>query len=108
MKTRRKTSAGRSKGRRDTKSARVEIRLTPRQKDLLQRASALRGLTLSGYMAESAVTAAREELDQQYRIELNAAESARLAEILLNPPGPSQAAIEMVRDYRRGVRRPGF
>jgi uncharacterized protein (DUF1778 family) len=108
MKTKPKTSARRSKGKRATKSARVDIRLTVRQREILERASGILGKSLSGYVADSAVAAAYEEIERERRIELNAEQSRLLADALLNPRGPSEELIDAARDYKAGRRRAGF
>jgi uncharacterized protein (DUF1778 family) len=108
MKTSRKMTRTKRDGRRAIRSARIELRLTPEQKRLIERASMLQGKTVSSYMADSAVSMAREELEQEHRIELSAEDSLRVAQALLNPRGPSKELIQAARDYVQGIRRPGF
>ena len=72
------------------KPERLEARLTPEQKALLQRAADLSGRTLSEFVISSAQAAAQETIRTHHIIELTARESEQLANALLNPVPPNE------------------
>ncbi len=80
--------------------ARLAVRVTPEQKALLQRAAALRGLSLAGFLVQSAQAAAEEVIRKREIITLSARDTAVLVEALLNPPPPNEALRAALRRHR--------
>ncbi|MDE3076279.1 MAG: DUF1778 domain-containing protein [Chloroflexota bacterium] len=72
------------------KPERLEARLTPEQKALLQRAADLSGRTLTEFVISSAQSAAEETIRTHQIIELTVRESEQLANALLNPVPPNE------------------
>lgn len=83
------------------KMERLEARVTSRQKDIMQRAAALEGTTLTDFVVRSAQKAAEEALQKHGAIALTERESRAFVEALLNPPRPNAALRSAVRHYRR-------
>ena len=104
---RRKEPAGKTSTR-SVKNDRLEIRLTVDQKELIERASALRGASLSSFVTETVVGAARETLNEEHSMRLNAEQSAKLVQLLNEPPKPNEALRDLADDFRAGKRKPGF
>ncbi len=92
--------------RRSTKRDRLEARISPTQKQLFQRAAALRGQTLSDYVV-SAVQKDAETTVREHDIHdimvLSERDSRILAEALLNPRGPNEALRAAFEDYETFV-----
>ena len=72
------------------KPERLEARLTPEQKAILQRAADISGRSLSGFVISSAQAAAEETIRTHQVIELTARESEQFVNALLNPPPPNE------------------
>jgi uncharacterized protein (DUF1778 family) len=85
------------------KSERVDVRMTPEIKELLQRAAAIRGRSLSDFVVESAQEAAVAAIRDEHVMKLTAEDSRVLAEALLNPPEPNEALIRALRRHRELV-----
>ncbi len=79
---------------------RLETRLSPGQKQLLERAAALKGLSLTGFVLESAQAAALETIRQHEVVELTARDSLAFAQALLNPPAPNHQLRNAARHHR--------
>jgi len=77
----------------ERKSERLELRVTPSTKKIIQRASALSGLTAG----DLAFEAARRILDEQEVWHLSAKDSLAVANALLEPPEPSEALVTALR-----------
>lgn len=83
------------------RTVRVEARLTKPQKALIERASRLRGVSISRFLIASAEQSAREEIAQESVIRLNPEESRRFADAILNPAPLSPEVRRRIRKYQR-------
>jgi uncharacterized protein (DUF1778 family) len=85
------------------RSERVEARLTPQQKRLLERAAALDGRTLTDFVLSSAQAAAAETIARHELLELTPEDQGVFVAALLKPPAPNKelrAAAARFRDAR--------
>jgi uncharacterized protein (DUF1778 family) len=85
------------------KQERLEARVTPEQKELLQQAAALEGITLTDFVVRSARRAAEQSIRDHTRLVLTAQESRAFVEALLNPPAPNAALRAAAEHYRKMV-----
>jgi uncharacterized protein (DUF1778 family) len=72
------------------RGARLEARVSQRQKSLLQRAATLTGRTLGEFVVASAQEAASKVIQEHESIRLSQAERTAFVRALLNPPAPSE------------------
>jgi len=89
--------------RRSTKRDRLEARISPTQKQLFQRAAALRGQTLSDYVVSAVQKDAETTVREHDFMMLSERDSLILAEALLNPRGPNEALRAAFEDYETFV-----
>lgn len=87
------------------KQERLEARLTPEQKELLRRAAALEGTSLTDFVVRSAQRAAEQSIRDHSRLVLTVRESRDFVEALLNPPGPSATLHAAAERYKRVAER---
>jgi uncharacterized protein (DUF1778 family) len=88
----------------ERKTSRLVARVSPRDKDLLERAAAFEGRTVAVFVVSHAVAKAERLIEQREVICLTAAESRRFVERLLAPPSkPPQTARRALAEYRRRV-----
>lgn len=66
--------------------ARLEARITPEQKAVIERAAALQGQSLTDFLVQSAQAAAEEVIRTRQIMVLTERDTAALVEALLNPP----------------------
>jgi uncharacterized protein (DUF1778 family) len=90
----------RRSGSRAQKQERLEARVTPEQKRLLERAAELRGTTLTEFVVASAQQAARDTI-QDFEV-LTLRDEARkvFVNAVLNPPAPNAAARAAAQRYK--------
>ena len=81
---------------RELKSERLELRVAPSAKRIIQRAMAVTGLAAGDLAYEGA----RRLLDEQERMVLAGADRDAFFAALANPPPPTPALIEAVRRSR--------
>ncbi|MBI3851522.1 MAG: DUF1778 domain-containing protein [Verrucomicrobia bacterium] len=78
---------------------RLEARVSPELKELLLDAAAMRGVTLSDFLINSAHDAAVQTVEQHKLIRLNREASIQFANALLRPPKPNARLRAAARRY---------
>jgi uncharacterized protein (DUF1778 family) len=86
--------------RRSRKEDRLEARLTPEQKELIARAAALRGTSVTEFVVASAQEAATEAIKDYELLSLHGEAREIFVNAVLNPPAPSEAARKAARRYK--------
>lgn len=84
-----------------TKPERLETRIAPTQKRLIQRAADLRGTTVTDFVVSSAHAAAIETIRDFEMLELRDKDRNVFVSALLNPPRPNKAARKAAARYRQ-------
>jgi uncharacterized protein (DUF1778 family) len=79
---------------------RLEARLSPDVKAIIQRAAYLTDRSLSDFVVTSALEAAKQTIHEHEVIVLSAHDSELFVEALLNPPGPNDALLAAADRYR--------
>ena len=80
-----------------TETARINLRTSPEAKALIERAAAIMGSTVSGFMLQNAYEAASRVVAQQEAITLSDRDRDAFLAMLDNPPEPPQTLIELMR-----------
>lgn len=79
---------------------RLEARVTPELKALLQRAAVLEGRTVTDFLVSSVQAAALETTHRHEVITLTVRDHAIFIEALLNPPEPNEQLRQAARYHR--------
>jgi uncharacterized protein (DUF1778 family) len=87
------------------KNARIEARVTPEQKQLMERAAGLRGQNLTEFMISVLAEAATQTIKDRSFLDLTERDRQAFAEALLNPPTTSDRAIADARWYAQMIRK---
>ena len=82
---------------------RLEARVTPELKELLLDAAAMRGVTLSDFLINSAHDAAVQTVEQHKIIRLKREASIQFANALLRPPKSHARLREAARRYKQAA-----
>jgi uncharacterized protein (DUF1778 family) len=85
------------------KSARLETRVSPEQKELIERAAAYAGRTVSDFVVAHVEVAAKKVIEEYERLHLDQAQSRVLIEALLAPKKPNKKLKRAMDDYRQQV-----
>ena len=75
------------------KDARLDLKTTQQNKELLAQAALIRGVDMTSFIIEQALRAARQVIEQA---ELNQAEQNALFNALSNPESPSEKLRELL------------
>ena len=84
-----------------TRTERVQIRIAPEAKRLIERAAALQNTSVSGFVVNSALDAASHLVAEHERLVLDARDWGVFLDALLDPPEPSAALREATRTHAR-------
>ena len=83
-----------------TRAERLEARVTSEQKNLIERAAALQGRTVTDFVLTSVQDAARRAIEEHNQIALSVRDSEAFVDALLNPKPVNDRLRDTVRRYR--------
>lgn len=83
------------------KQARIEARVSPKQKRLFERAAEIEGVTLTDFAVSSMQQAAVRVVEESRAMDLSQRSQRAFLEALNNPPEPNQALREAAKAYLR-------
>jgi uncharacterized protein (DUF1778 family) len=81
--------------------ARIEARVSAKQKRLFERAAALEGVTLTDFAITSMQQAAARAIQEHSRIELSERSQQAFLDAVMNPPQPNKALRDAARAHAR-------
>ena len=85
------------------KSARIETRVSQEQKDLIERAAAFSGRTVSDFVLAHVEVAAKKVIEEHEQLHLDQAQSRILVDALLTPKKPNKKLKLAMDNYREQV-----
>jgi uncharacterized protein (DUF1778 family) len=86
------------------RSARLDARVSRKEKDLIEAAASLRGISVTDFLRTTATDAAHRIIRESEVLTLSERSRKIFVEALLNPPQPNDAAITAARRFRQEVR----
>jgi uncharacterized protein (DUF1778 family) len=90
--------------RKSLKSARLEARVSVTQKELIERAAAYSGRSVSDFVIAHVEQAAKQAIEEHERIKLDRHQSQALVDALLDPKKPNQNLKRAVQSFRKRVK----
>jgi uncharacterized protein (DUF1778 family) len=90
-------------GRRSRKEERLEARVTPAQKRLIERAAALRGTSVTEFVVASAQEAATTAIKDFDVLQLRDEAREVFLNAVLHPPVPNEAARAAAQRYKKNM-----
>ena len=94
------TEAIRKPPRSRVRGERLETRVTAEQKNLIERAAALQGRTVTDFVLTSVQDAARRAIEEHSQLALSVRDSEAFVDALLNPRPVNDRLRDTVRRYR--------
>jgi uncharacterized protein (DUF1778 family) len=83
-----------------TRDGRLELRATKEEKRLLAAAAAYERLDVTTFIMRQVLPAAQEVIERNERIVLSGRDTARVLELLENPPKPTVDLLAAARSFR--------
>jgi uncharacterized protein (DUF1778 family) len=81
-------------------SVRIEARITPEVKALIQMAAGIEGSTITDFISKSAQLAAREVIERNQHLKLSLEDSEAFVNAILNPLEPNNALKSAATKYK--------
>jgi uncharacterized protein (DUF1778 family) len=85
---------------RHRKTGNLTLRISPDDKEMIERAAAMLGEDVTTFVLSPAVGRARELAERESVTTLTGAARARFIELLENPPAPSERLMRNLREQR--------
>ena len=85
------------------KDARLDIRITPDQKDLVERAAAVSGLSMTNFVARCIEKAAKRTLQDYEKMTLTKRDSEAFVQALVKPSTPSRRLSRAAGRYKEDL-----
>ena len=85
------------------KSSRIETRVSQEQKELIERAAAFSGRTISEFVLAHIEVAAKKIIEEHEKLHLDQAQSRILVDALLTPKKPNKKLKLAMENYRKRV-----
>lgn len=82
------------------KEKRIDLRVSNEQKELLERAAQLRGMSLSTYLLSNCLTAAQTDLELHQKLVLSDRDRDLFLGLLANPPKPEKSLREAMKKFQ--------
>ncbi|QIR35454.1 DUF1778 domain-containing protein [Tolypothrix sp. PCC 7910] len=82
------------------KDSRIDLRVTQEQKELLEKAASLRGISLSAYTLSHLLPIAKQEIDNQERLVLSDCDRDLFMSMMENPPELQGNLKTTIKKYR--------
>ena len=82
------------------KKSRLDIRIDQEQKELLERAASLRGLSLSSYLLSNSIEAAIKDIESHEKLVLSDNDRDLFLSLMENPPEPNEALKSAMRRFQ--------
>ena len=87
-----------------TRTSRIEARIAPELLATVKRAAAMQGRSVSDFVVTATAEAAQRIVSDADMIRLSREASAKVAELLINPPPPNKALKVALKARRRLIR----
>ena len=87
------------------RGSRLGLRLTPDEKQIIDRAATLGGTSTADYVRSTMLAASKEAVREHDVVELTAEGSRVFVEALLDPPEPNEDLRALARESRTNPRR---
>lgn len=85
------------------RSSRLDLRVAPEEKELIDRAATLMGSNTTDFVRSTLLTAAREAIRTHEVIKLTAEGTRLFVEALINPPEPNEHLRALAREFGDSV-----
>lgn len=82
------------------KQSRVDFRVSAEQKELLERAASLKGLSVSSYLLSNSIEAATKDIESHEKLVLSDNDRDLFLSLMENPPEPNQALKSAMRRFQ--------
>jgi uncharacterized protein (DUF1778 family) len=84
-----------------SKTNRIDLRVSKEQKDLLETAASLKGISLSAYLLANCLEIAQEDIAKYQKLVLSDRDRDLFLSLIANPPQPQQDLVEAMQVFQQ-------
>jgi uncharacterized protein (DUF1778 family) len=81
-----------------TKSTRIEIRINPEIKSIIEKAARIKGKTLSAYIIGNSLSNAQKDIEKLEMLSLDKKDRDMFYNLIVNPPVPNKALKNLMKN----------
>ncbi|MEM8677523.1 MAG: DUF1778 domain-containing protein [Cyanobacteria bacterium P01_G01_bin.67] len=83
------------------KTNRIDLRVSQEQKDLLETAASLKGISLSAYLLAHCLEIAQADIAKHQKLVLSDRDRDLFLSLITNPPQPKQDLVEAMQQFQQ-------
>jgi uncharacterized protein (DUF1778 family) len=84
-----------------SKINRIDLRVSKEQKDLLETAASIKGISLSAYLLANCLEIAQEDIAKHQKLVLSDRDRDLFLSLIANPPQPNQDLVEAMQKFQQ-------
>ncbi|MDJ0690338.1 MAG: DUF1778 domain-containing protein [Xenococcaceae cyanobacterium MO_188.B32] len=83
------------------KTNRIDLRVSQEQKDLLETAASIKGISLSAYLLANCLEIAQADIAKHQKLVLSDRDRDLFISLIANPPKPNQDLVEAMQEFQQ-------
>lgn len=84
-----------------SKTSRIDLRVSQEQKELLETAASIKGISVSAYLLANCLEKAQVDLAQHQKLVLSDRDRDLFLSLIANPPKPKQDLVEAMKEFQQ-------
>lgn len=84
-----------------SKTNRIDLRVNQEQKNLLETAASIKGISLSAYLLANSLEIAKADIAKHQKLILSDRDRDLFLSLIVNPPKPKQDLVEAMQEFQQ-------
>ena len=84
-----------------SKTNRIDLRVSKEQKELLETAASIKGISLSAYLLANCLEIAKADIAKHQKLVLSDRDRDLFLSLIANPPKPNQDLVEAMKEFQQ-------
>lgn len=84
-----------------SKTNRIDLRVSREQKEILETAASIKGVSLSAYLLANCLQIAKADLAQHQKLVLSERDRDLFLSLIANPPKPNPSLVEAMQEFQQ-------
>ena len=84
-----------------SKTNRIDLRVSREQKEILETAASIKGVSLSAYLLANCLQIAKADLAEHQKLVLSERDRDLFLSLIANPPKPNQSLVAAMQEFQQ-------
>ena len=84
-----------------SKTSRIDLRVSKEQKELLETAASIKGISLSAYLLSNCLEIAQADIAEHQKLVLSDRDRDLFLSLIAHPPKPNQDLVEAMQEFQQ-------